>query len=312
MKTKYLLIVIVALCFKHRVSAQVFTFYNVENLFDTIDDPYKNDDEFLPTGKKEWNTVKYKYKLKHIASVLRAIGDSIAPPAVIGLAEIENRTVLEDLIQQGEFRKHKYDIIHKESKDKRGIDVAILYDQKTFSLKGTRFINPPESIVSRDIVYAKLMDLDNNLYHIYVVHAPSRWGGKERSEPKRIGVFRKLRREIDNERKEGDKIIIMGDFNDDPTDKSVEKELIQKEGGVKLINLSNQYKKMPGTLKYASKWFLFDQICVSTSVIPKVADIFVIEREMLEKRRTISVRRNFRGPIWLNGYSDHLPVYLKI
>ncbi len=202
-------------------------FYNVENLFHPSDDSLTRDEEFTPEGSYYWSYYKYRRKLNALAKVLVALGEG-NQPAVIGLCEVENRMVLEDLCNRTLLRSFRYNIIHQESKDQRGIDVALLYDPKVFMPKDYRAItitDENEKIFrTRDI-----LRVDGSFYnkadcHIFVNHWPSRRGGKLASEPRRIQVAGRLSLEIDKITKEEREanIIIMGDFNDEPVDTSIE------------------------------------------------------------------------------------------
>ena len=307
---------------------QIFTvFYNVENLFDTIDCPEKNDADFLPNGKKEWNTEKYNQKQLQLAKVFSSInkGEIID---IIGLCEIENKTVINDLINQDFFKKTKYQIIHKESPDKRGIDCALLINEKCILLKYDFIEVKLENAdrATRDIVYAKL-EVNNEIINVFVNHWSSRWGGKEKTEHKRIGTAQILRNYIDNNIKnKNERILIMGDFNDYPSDLSVSKTLkaenkISKLNNKKLFNLMfNIEADGIGSYNYKGEWGFLDQIIVSSNFLNntkgcKIDNYGAFKTDWLLQERYGDVypHRMYLGNEWQSdGFSDHLPIYCII
>ena len=235
-------------------------FYNTENLFDTINSPDTDDEEFLPQSKLQWNSEKYQTKLTHIAQVISSLCDTIEP-LVIGLAEVENSKVLEDLIAQPALTKYNLKIVHHDSPDERGIDVALLYDSRLFSVKSSeplavRFDFEPNDR-TRDVLYVNGM-LGKQEVHVFVNHWPSRREGMAKSSPKREAAAQVVRQKVDAILADNPnaKIIIMGDFNDSPTDKSV-KQILQAQttyspvDAQKLYNLSfNLTRKGLGSHRY--------------------------------------------------------------
>ena len=201
-------------------------FYNVENLFDTENDSLTNDDEFLPEGLRFWTNKRYWEKLQHISAVIASIG-GWNPPEIVGLCEIENRKVLEDLCFKSSLSNLNYKIIHKESPDPRGIDVAFLYQPKKFkpltykAIKITIPFNP--GFRTRDILYVKGETKNNDTLHVFINHWPSRTGGQLESEPNRIAVSSILERKLIRFLLSNPvaKIIIIGDMNDYPENKSL-------------------------------------------------------------------------------------------
>ena len=213
----------------NRVSAQeqqaykvgLVGFYNLENLFDTIDDPLKQDEEFLPQGVNQWNTEKYLNKLHNMAYAISTIGTDWSPDgvAVLGVSEIENRAVLEDLVIQPEIKDRNYQIVHYDSPDRRGVDVGLLYNPKYFKLvssKAYRTVVPddPEFITRDQLLVSGLFD--GEMMHFIVMHWPSRYGGEKRSMPGRVAAAELCRHIADSIMREDQnaKIIMMGDFND--------------------------------------------------------------------------------------------------
>jgi exonuclease III len=310
-----------------------FMFYNVENLFDTYNDSITKDDDFTPAGKYKWTYERYQNKLNNIYKVIAAIG-GWEPPEIIGVCEIENRRVLNDLLNSTPLHKTGYEIIHKESPDERGIDVALLYLRKKFkpvSYKAipVNFSGSPND-KTRDILMVKGIINKQDTLHIFICHFPSRSGGQVRTEPARIFVASLLRSKVDSvfalNRKA--KIIIMGDLNDDPDDRSITGSLkagtsFEKTIPAELYNMSYLLFKMEtGTLKYQDKWNLFDQIIVSGSLLDKTGAVYtqpydahIFNAEFLLEKDPdggMQLFRTFKGIKYKGGFSDHLPVYIDL
>ena len=219
---------------KKQYKSAIIGFYNLENLFDTIDNTLINDEEFLPSGIRNYNTAIYRDKLTKLASVIAQMGTAYTPdgPAILGVAEIENDTVLNDLIKETQLKKRNYQFVHYDSKDARGVDVGLLYNPTYFSVIASDklFVSLPtgskDAYYTRDILWVK-GKLNGELIHLYVNHWPSRSGGEKRSEPGRIAAAAVCRKHIDSIllKEPNAKIVVMGDLNDDPTNKSVEKVL---------------------------------------------------------------------------------------
>lgn len=308
-----------------------FAFYNVENLFDTIDNPHTRDNDHLPNSKIPWNTKRYRHKLNNIAKVMSAINPN-GFPTVFGLCEIENRQVLEDLINQKELKKAGYKIIHRDSPDKRGIDVAMLYQPGKYKPLRTRFIRlnfPSEpNTTTRDILYSKGLVQGRDTIHIFINHWVSRYGGREETDRLRRYTGRILQLIADSifNMQPHANILIAGDLNDNPTDTSVfislgAKKVTPPFAKKQLYNLGlNEYEKGMGSLYYHG-WDLFDQIIVSTSLVAghngmkTVTDHEIIMKKswMLYKPKKGPARPNrTAGSRYYGGYSDHLPVFIKM
>lgn len=308
-------------------------FYNVENLFDTFDDSLTKDEEFLPEGNHFWNTHKYYTKLDHIYKVIVAVGEW-NPPAIIGLCEIENYKVIYDLTNNTPLVKFEYKIIHKESPDRRGIDVGLLYREELFKpLKKDffpiNFPNKPNS-KTRDILYLKGIVNDTDTVHIFVNHWPSRWGGQLESEDRRLFVASVLKAKVDSVLKINNKsnIIIMGDFNDYPDNKSIKEVLSAQQNfdnikNNQLYNLSSYLFKTKniGSHKYQGEWGVLDQFIVSgnllnhkNKVYTSLNDVYIFNKNFLlepdEAYYGFKPNRTFIGFKYNGGYSDHLPTYL--
>lgn len=316
-----------ASCKRSEPYQSAIAFYNIENLFDTIDDPLKDDKDFLPDGRNKWNSEKYFHKLENISKVLSSI-DSCNLPAIIGLSEVENIDVIRDLINTGELKNGNYKIIHQESPDERGIDVALIYREKYFNpqfQKAIKTIFPfDEEDKTRDILYVKGSTDGGDILHIFINHWPSRWGGKEKSEPKRLFTASVLKKYSDSLLK-SDKnanIIILGDLNDNPDNESVFKILKAEkpEKPIKHTALNNllfeKYSEGEGTLFYKN-WDMFDQIIVSSNLIEEnlicgEAKIFNPEWILFKTEEGEFRPNRTQGKHYYGGYSDHLPVYFTL
>lgn len=308
-------------------------FYNVENLFDTTDDPKINDEEFLPDGNRKWNDYKYHEKLKHLFKVI-AVAGGTRPPEIVGFAEIENREVLEDLVYNTPLAKYKYDIVHYDSPDLRGIDVGLIYLEKYIRINDSKPIRvrlPGNNrFKTRDILYVKAEVKENkSIIHIFVNHWPSRRGGKEASSEKRIQAARTLKTAVDSIYATDKKanVMIMGDFNDTPVDQSLQL-LTCKPSDTKdhpcLVNGYTQFMESPatGTLKYKGMWEIYDQILLSPVMLRKKNSLFtnkdgfyIFDAEFLlipdEQYMGLKPFRTYNGYRYANGFSDHLPVYVS-
>lgn len=305
-------------------------FYNVENLFDTVDDPEKRDEEFLPEGRKSWTNARYTQKLKKIAKVLSELSEEA--PAIIGLCEVENKQVVEDLIKTPPLKKYNYKIVHYPSPDRRGIDVALLYRAEYFELnssKSYRLVDKAQpDFITRDqlLVTGKL---DGDRIHFIVNHWPSRSGGQARSAPRRMTAARLTRQISDSllTAERNAKLVVMGDLNDNPNDVSLTTGLIamaKKPRGKKLYNaMAALYKKGQGSLKYRGKWYLFDQIIMSRGLLQGskyryryVANSAKIFTPTYLKQPSGKYKgypmRTYAGRKYLGGYSDHFPVYIYL
>lgn len=317
----------------------VIGFYNLENLYDTEDDLSKDDNEFLPKSDKRYTAAIYADKLNRLATVIAAMGSLYEPvvkdgPAILGVAEIENKRVLEDLVAQPELAAKKMRIVHFESPDIRGIDVALLYDPKYFKVINAapiRVILPggsKESSATRDILWVHGI-LDGESVHVYVNHWPSRRGGEAVSAPARMAAATTLRKHVDSLQARGnkDKYIIMGDLNDDPKDRSITKGLNANgdEWTSDSTSLYNPWvkthKKGIGTLAYQDAWNLFDQIIISRNWLNKDQTGFAFFKNYIHTQpfmREESGRykgypkRTWSGDEYNYGYSDHFPTYLVL
>jgi hypothetical protein len=310
-------------------------FYNTENLFDTADDSLTNDNEYTPMGMRRWNYNKCQRKLLNLSKVFISIGGWEAPE-IIGMCEVENRFVLYELINDTPLNKIGYKIIHKDSPDPRGIDVALIYRPDKFAPTfykaiPVRFPNDPTSR-TRDILYVKGKVLGKETLHIFINHWPSRYGGYSATKPKRAFVASVLRHAVDSimTSDPGSKIAIMGDFNDEPNDESITKFLMAQNDST-LLDKYGLYNMMAGytnrwktgTNKYRESWSVIDQIIVSTSLLnsekglfthANAAHIFDAPFLLMEDKTYFGLKpfRTYLGPKYQGGFSDHLPVYFDV
>ena len=315
-------------------------FYNLENLFDTINDPNKNDEEYLPEGARKWTTYRYNQKQENMSRVLFDIAaEDRNFPTVIGVSEIENRLVLEDLLATPKLAKTNYRIVHYDSPDRRGVDCAFFYRPDQFKLEGSEahkisFPGKP-NFLTRDLV-AMWGKIDGEPFYFIVSHWPSRLGGKERSQYSRDFVAEKCKRICDSVRtvNPATKVVIMGDFNDDATDASVT-DVLGAKGNIKKLEKNDMFnpfyamlKAGYGTLAYRDSWNLFDNIVVSENLATaSTGALKVQKKEGAKYYGNIFIRpymiqqegqyknyplRSFVGSNFQNGYSDHFPVYIYI
>ena len=307
-------------------------YYNVENYFDCVDDPDTNDEEYLPGGIRGWNHTRYVEKQYNIARVIVAVG-GWEPPALVGLCEVESKKAMHDLVIWGPLKNLQYGFVHHESPDVRGVDVALLYQPDMFKLLydepiRVTFADAPHS-TTRDILYVMGQLPNRDTLHVFVCHFPSRLGGELESESRRVDAARILRCKVDEifKHDEDAKIIIMGDFNDYPDNKSIYEILQAQEPQAPfassiLYNLMYpMHREGKGTHKHEGVWGALDQIIVSGSLLDDSSPIFttpldihIFEEDfLLEDDGKFFGKKPFRtyvGMKYVGGFSDHLPVYV--
>lgn len=307
-------------------------FYNVENLFHPSDDPEKSDDEFTKEGTRYWTFRRYNQKLANIAKTVIAVGEW-EPPAVIGLCEVENIQCLEDLVYTSPLKRWNYKIVHEESRDNRGIDVALIYRPELISEVSHEAIQlnfPNSTRPSRDILYFKGATPKDTV-HIFVNHWPSRYGGQLETEGKRNYAAEVLKSKFDSLRADNSnaKVLAMGDFNDHPDDDSMEDILMAKKaasglGKSDLVNMIWQYEDDGyGTHKYQHEWGVLDQIVITPALLNdtlrihtkmSAAKIFMGEFLLEAEKDGVgkAPNRTYIGFQFHGGYSDHLPIYVDL
>lgn len=304
-------------------------FYNTENLFDTINDPSVNDNDFTPEGKKKWTGYRYYRKLHHTFQALSAMATP-EPPALIGMCEVENRQVLDHLRYRTPLESWEYSLVHQESPDPRGIDVALLYRPERFRLVSSTFfrVKFPASPTARtrDILVAKGLADGSDTLIVLVSHWSSRIGDPGSGTRKRLFIARTLRAICDSISgvSSGTGIILMGDFNDEPADSSVQWLTATTNSGARLVNLTDSAAGgVPGTYKYKAQWNRLDHIIVSHNLLQaakaglllkggmRIGDFdFLLEPD--KKYLDLKPAKTFNGMKYLGGYSDHLPVYIDL
>lgn len=308
-------------------------FYNLENLFDTLDTPDVRDTEFSPKGSKNYGSKLYGEKLDHLAQVISEIGTELTPDgaAILGVAEIENKSVLEDLVAHPKLASRNYAIVHYDSPDRRGIDVALLYQPKYFKVMRSDAI-PAElyaadssRILTRDILWVT-GNFDGEIIHLLVNHWPSRRGGAAASAPLR-NACAKINKEVIasiTSHNKNAKVIVMGDFNDDPVNESLKNVLIAKRkknqvgpGGI-YNPMENYYKKGIGSNAYRDAWSLFDQMLFTSGWLDEEQSGYFFKQAKIYNKPYLTQKtgqykgypfRTFVGDAYLGGYSDHFPVY---
>lgn len=311
----------------------IVAFYNLENFFDTINDPNKNDEDFLPTGSYHYTGKVYQDKVRKLTEVLSELGTDISPDgfSLLGVAEIENDKVLEDLVAQPEFANRHLKIVHYDGPDDRSIDPALIYNPKYFKVKHSeplfvRMENSDGTLhYTRDVLWVSGL-YDGEMIHVFVNHWPSRRGGEEASAPARASAASVSKRVIDSLMKidPQTKVFVMGDLNDDPTSPSVAKVLGAK-GEIKSVKDGELYNPWVdfinrgiGTLAYNDSWNLFDQIILSSGFLKKEQKGFFFHAAHIFNKQFMVTKtgrykgypmRTFDGNIYNGGYSDHFPTY---
>lgn len=307
-------------------------FYNVENLFDTLDSPDVNDEEYVPASAKLWGTVRYQRKLDRLAQVIRDMGKQLHPQgvAILGLAEVENAAVVRDLVATPPLKDRNYQVIHEDGPDLRGIDVALVYNPELFTVLShksyrLRMKDKPDFLTRDQLLVSGVLDGDTT--HVIVAHWPSRRGGQKRSAPNRKAAAELGRHIVDSLLLDDPdaRILYMGDLNDDPVDPSVQRFMRSTGDKTKAVNgtLFNPmfvpYQKGIGTLAWRDAWNLFDQILLSPSLVHGTGGNYAYygvrifnESYLKQKEGNFSGYpfRTFVGDTYQDGFSDHFPVFV--
>lgn len=296
----------------------VIGFYNVENLFDIYDDPNTSDEEFTPFGKKQWDTERYEKKIEDISTVISDLS-SKSNPTLMGLTEVENHDVLSDLIKANALYKTNYKVIHRDNNDSRGIDVAAIYDANTLNVLDYNYYII-DDLYTRDILHIEGEIAHSEHIHFFITHWPSRRKGERETEYKRLEVAKVLRSKIDKllNNNPNERIVVMGDFNDEPSNRSIADYLMKTD----FFNLHASYENTKkGTVNHKGEWMVFDQIIVSNSLLndptykldKKSGKIYNHQDITFTHRDGNKVpSRTYGGPKYYGGTSDHYPVYMSI
>lgn len=285
---------------------------NCENLFDTRHDVGKEDSEFLAGGTRHWTEQKYWLKLNRIGQEILSCSDEL--PALVALCEVENDSVLRDLTRRSLLRGAGYEYLMTQSPDVRGLDVALLYRPAKFRPICYEEITVPlvgEMRPTRDILYIKGETLSGDTLHVYLIHAPSRYGGEKVSRPYRLQVMKALEASFPSMPAH---VIITGDFND--YDKSASLRELERVG---MVNVSKQAKGSHGargTYRYQGEWHSLDHFFVTPSMLPKVDSVYINDAPFLledePKYGGKRPKRTFQGMRYRKGFSDHLPLVLRL
>ena len=309
--------------------------YNVENLFDTIDSPITEDDEFTPSGTKAWTRERYEKKLNDLSRVISSLSGGELP-ALIGMCEIENRAVLEDLIQTQGLRTGAYRIVHEDGEDPRGIECALLYRPDLFTCESHSYV-PIEDPVDPDYLYRGILHVrgrgpDGSTLHVFVNHWKSRSGDQQITERQRMYSAMTLRKQMDmlTAMEPDSKLIVMGDFNDEPTNRSLTEGLsaLNKRRNIRPGDYYNLFYDLhnmegKGTYNYRGTWNMLDQIIVSYNLLNQSVGlsaayesgrIFREDRMMYlsERYGELLPSATYGGPEYYGGPADHLPVYVEL
>jgi predicted extracellular nuclease len=337
---RYLIIIAIALGlpFVQTKAQQEFRVmsYNVENLFDASDDPNTDDNDFLPEGKYNWTDYKYHQKLERIAQVITAAGEW-STPALVALCEVENDSVLWNLSHRTQLQKQNYSYVITNGPDKRGINVGLLYQRDKFAFIGKKahrvHLQGGLHSLTRDLLHVWGRVISGDTLDVFVCHFPSRSGGEKESETDRIQTAQQLRRLCDSlvSKRKKPQIILMGDFNDTPANKSIKevlnagtllsKDIKVADGPKKLYDLFANPKliNLPGSHKYHGEWSQLDHIIVNASLLKDQSSMRLVRGSMrvfspsflltTDKQNTGEMPlRTFSGFKYNGGFSDHLPL----
>ena len=305
-------------------------FYNTENFFDIYNDPEKLDNEYEPYGSRKWTQKRYANKVWKISSVISELGLSETghPPLIVGLAEIETKKVLKDLVEAEHLKEFGYDFIHFESKDERGIDTALMYRKEFVEIvhsepmQNSFLREDGREDFTRDVLYTQLQ-IKGKLIHCFTVHLPSR-RDNDFNKDFRNSIMETIRKKVDAilDREPWAQIIVMGDFNGNPTDRYAREILktseVQEFGNEELFNPMLKMGYGNGTLKHEGQWILFDQMLFSKAFFTPSENFIQFQSAHIYKDKSIqdwdrrfkgSPFRTFAGTKYLGGYSDHFPIY---
>ncbi|MFT3902464.1 MAG: endonuclease/exonuclease/phosphatase [Niabella sp.] len=314
----------------------IIGFYNFENLYDTVFHGKNDDPAFTPSGAKAYTSKVFNDKIGKLATVISQIATDVNPdgPALLGTAEIENAMVLETLLNHPLIVNRHYEYVHYDSRDFRGVDVALIYNPKYFKVIKSRplFVSLPagskDAFYTRDVLWVKGL-LDGEPLHVFVNHWPSRSGGEKRSEPGRMAAAETVRRFMDSLSiiEPEAKFVVMGDLNDDPMNNSITKGL-KANGNIKKLKpeelynpWADLYKSGIGTLAYQDAWSLFDQIIISQNLLDKNQSGFFFYKNQIFKKDFMIENmgkykgypmRTYSGDTYRGGYSDHFPTYIVL
>lgn len=316
------------------MNLDAIAFYNLENLFDTIDDPRTGDDDFTPSGKKKWDSKRYQEKINKLAKAISGIGreETGQSPSILGLCEVENKYVIEDLINHKYLLNEGYEIVHFDSKDERGIDTAMIYKPSYFSLKEAKplsveLTNEDGSVdYTRDVLQV-LGEVNGQEIHFFVCHFPSK-RNEDINKPKREKIANYLREKYVEVLTSGEEklVVLLGDFNDSPSSHLM-RNILKGEEEIHQVNETDLYNPMiglkkggEGSLNYKKEWFLFDQILLSQGFLAKNKPVEYKKSQVFSPKFLQEWEgdyagnpfRTYAGKRHLGGSSDHFPVYVIV
>lgn len=336
MMKKGLLLIAVLLCVivtakgqSEQRNSAVIGFYNLENLFDTINDPLINDEQFLPDGDYQWNTERYQRKLANMSKVISMIAADYGRPVALGVSEVENEQVLIDLVNHPNLKPYNYGVAHHDSPDRRGVDVALIYQKDRFQVIDKvpyRLVTADTGFRTRDQLLIKGVIDGYDTIHIIVNHWPSKLGGEKRSMPKRIAAA-ELSKHISDSIMQSNpaaKVVIMGDLNDNPNAKSLLNFLGPKKKAKdthvnELFNpMYELYMKGIWSYVYRDEPNVIDQIIVSYGLLHTKVGFQFSSAQIFRANFLLTKTGSYEGTpfrtyaagTYLGGYSDHLPVYI--
>lgn len=307
-------------------------FYNVENLFDTYNDISTADEDMLPKADRGWSEGRYQHKLQGVAQVIADLAEQSELPAVVALAEVENRKVLEDLVAQPQISSANYSICHFDSPDERGIDVAMLYRADIYSVEGYRAVrasveSAPHLLTRDYLLVWGVMGGERMLF--CVVHFPSRIGGVKQTEHLRIGCAAQVREVVDSVVRADPqmRVVVIGDMNDNPRNRSLRRVMgaTRAKGSLRNGELYNLTASVSGgSSVYDGRWNRFDNIIVSANLLGgNTNGLYVVTRSRGKRMRFVQPLENlldnkghpkptYRGNDYVGGVSDHLPIYMML
>lgn len=317
------------------VSLFTFVELNCENLFDCQHDSLKNDVEFLPDGSYHWTSNRYWRKLNRVGQTIVACGENSykdafsvndsaeynqwVMPDMVALCEVENDSVMRDLTRRSLLRGARYEYVMTSSPDERGIDVALMYSPFTFRMLGSRSVRvvPVKGMrPTRDVLYVNGIVMGGDTLHVVVAHFPSRRGGEAHSRPFRRVATNVVCAVLDSIRQVQPhaNIIVAGDFNDYSTSESL--QMICSHDMTDVSQQATGSHGAKGTYRYQGQWGSLDHILVSTSLYDRLHSCFIGDYPFLlvpdDKYGGVQPKRNYIGPRWLNGFSDHLPLVMRL
>lgn len=300
-------------------------FYNLENLFDTKNDPYALDDDFTPTGFKKWKEKRYRSKLGKLGRAISSIGEQEGsyPPVLLGIAEVENGQVIQKLLGGKHLKNIPYDFVHFDSPDERGIDTALIYNKDHFKVIKSETLaliienENGERDFTRDILYVN-GSLNGEEIHVFVNHWPSRRDGADETKHKRIKAAETILEKLNslNHDPASINVLVMGDFNDDPNSESIQKLM---NSNLFINPMQKLLSPVSGSANYKGKWSLFDQIILSHSFLNHEKDTHSFKKAAVYAPQFLkewkgkykgNPFRTFAGKKYIGGYSDHFPVYI--